>query len=314
MVHSWVRLAAPPIPPAENSYRLDLGFFSFANPNDGYEVSPPLTSGALTPLAEELFATTNGGKSWRPLRIVSGTAFQAFGPVVASSSGVYAVVARCIHYRCDNYRLARSAPGALHWTTTAIPDTAQLGGAQIGLTVEGHNVLLNFGLSGRQELLVSSYGQRPFTARSVPSLEGVTACGLAPLGGSVWATCPTGMMDSYFHTQRLTGPYRVIWTYPELGGGGLVPVTGTIAYRFTGVASEGPPKIPGDVLQRSTNAGRSFADVGPWPFARQVEDQPQFLFLNEQDGFGLGPTPADKARLEVVETSDGGRHWAEVLP
>ena len=310
MVHSWVRLAAPPIPPAENPYRLDLGIFSFANRHDGYEVSPSLAASA----ALKVFATTNGGKSWRPLRIVSGTTFQAFGPVVASSSGVYAVVARCIHYRCDDYRLARSAPGALHWTTTAIPDSAQLGGAQIGLTVDGHNVLLNFELAGRPELLVSSYGHGPFTARSIPSLESVTACGLVPLEGSIWVACPTGMMVSYFHTQRLTGPYRAIWTYPGTGAGGLVPVTGAIAYRFTGVAYGEPQKIPGDVLQRSTNAGRSFADVGPWPFARQEGGQPQFLFLTEKDGFGLGVAPASGGSLELVETADGGRHWVEVLP
>ena len=44
MVHSWVRLAAPPIPPAENPYRLDLGIFSFANRHDGYEVRPSLAA------------------------------------------------------------------------------------------------------------------------------------------------------------------------------------------------------------------------------------------------------------------------------
>ena len=304
-------MAAPPIPPAENPYRLDLGIFSFANRHDGYEVRPSLTAGALIPSAEEVFATTNGARSWRPVRIVSGTAFLVSAPVSASPSGVYAVVARCIHYRCDDYRLARSAPGALHWTTTAIPDTAQLGGAPIGLAVDGHNVVLNFVLAGRPELLVSSYGHGPFRARSIPSLESVTACGLVPLGGSIWATCPTGMMVSYFHSQRLAGPYRSIWTYSGTGGGGLVPVTGTIAYRFTGVASEGPPKLPGDVLQRSTNAGRSFTDVGPWPFARQ--EGRQFLFLNERDGFGLGVAPASGGS-ELVETADGGRHWVKVLP
>ena len=80
-MHSWVRLAAPPIPPADNPYRLDLGIFSFANRHDGYGVRPSLAA---------VFTTTNGGKSWRPVRIVSGRAFQTFGPVVASSSGVYA--------------------------------------------------------------------------------------------------------------------------------------------------------------------------------------------------------------------------------
>ena len=122
------------------------------------------------------------------------------------------------------------------------------------------------------------------------------------------------MLVSYLHSPRAYGPYVVVWAYAGTGGGGLVPVDGHVAYRYTGIPASAPEKLPGDVLQRSTNGGRTFTDVGPWPFARNVGTEPRFLFLDEQRGFGLGTAPGGPTTSELVETSDGGRHWERVLP
>lgn len=311
LVGRWRRLRPPPTAAARNLATLDLGRFAFANAQDGYDLVPPSTPGGAT----HVYATTDGGDSWRLTPITSGTVLTL---IAAPPSGFYAVTARCGTRSCDHYQLARSTTGSTHWSTTPIPATTGLDGNPIGLAVSGNEVLVNFDppvADGEAHLLIASDGRPPFHVHLVPHLVSVAACDLSPQpGGAVWASCPTGMMVSYLRAPSPAGPYTSVWDYAGTGGGGLVPVTGKVAYRYTGIPELRPDKLPGDTLQRSTNAGRSFVDAGPWPFAHSAGTTPQFLFLNQQDGFGLGPTGGNDPTVAVFETDDAARHWSRALP
>lgn len=289
---------------------LNVGVLAFANSLDGYDLVLPSTVGG----ASRVYATTDAGASWRQVSLASGTVLT----LVAAPSGFYAVTARCRPESCDDYRLARSPASATRWSSTPIPGTASLDGNPVGLAVQGGAVLLNFlspAEGAEPHLLVAPDGRGPFKTYIVPRLVSVQDCVLTlEPGGAVWASCPTGMLVSYWHSPSVAGPYLGVWGYAGTGGGGLVPVTGSIAYRYTGIPVSSPEKLPGDVLQRSVDDGRTFTDVGPWPFARNVGTTPRFLFLDEQDGFGLGAVRTNPTTAEVVETTDGGRHWAQVLP
>jgi hypothetical protein len=310
LVRRWRRLHAPPIAAARNLATLNLGRFVFANAQYGYDVVPPSAPGGAT----HVYATSDGGASWWA-PITAGTVLTL---VAAPPSGFYAVTARCGTQSCDDYQLARSTAGSTHWSSAPMPATTGLDGNPIGLAVSGNEVLVNFDppvAGGEAHLLIASGGRPPFEVHLVPQLVSVAACDLSPQpGGAVWASCPTGMMVSYLRAPSPAGPYTSIWDYAGTGGGGLVPVTGKVAYRYTGIPELRPDKLPGDTLQRSTDAGRSFVDPGPWPFAHSTGTTPQFLFLNRQDGFGLGQTRATRATVAVFQTDDAARHWTQVLP
>jgi hypothetical protein len=302
LVQHWRRLRPPPIAAARNAITVDTGRFAFANTLDGYDLIPPSTPGGAT----RIYATTNGGGSWRPTSITSGTVLAL---VAAPPSRFYAVTANCGTQTCDDYQLAGSTAGSTHWSTTPIPETTGLDGSAVGLAVSGKELLVNFDplvKGGEPHLLIASDGRPPFRIHLVSQLVSVAACDLSPQpGGAVWASCPTGMLVSVLHAPSVDGPFASVWDYAGTAGAGLVPVTGTVAYRYTGVPALEPEKIPGDTLQRSTNAGRSFVDVGPWPFGHSTGTTPQFLFLDEQDGFGLGPAPGAHATPAVFETNNG---------
>lgn len=310
LVEHWRHLNAPPIPPARDARSLSVGDMSFANGKDAYDLIAPATPGGAT----LVYATVDGGDTWRLASVTPGTVLS----LVAGTGAFYAITARCGQDSCHDYSLARSTAGTFQWSTTPIPATPGLDQSEVGLAVQGHEVLVNFDppvKGGQPHLLIARNGRGPFTMDLVPRLESVGACDLSPQpGGAVWATCPTGMLVSYFHAPRPAGPYRPVWEYAGTGGGGLVPVSATVAYRYTGVAVSTPEEVRADVLQRSTDAGGSFTEAGPWPFAHNVGTTPAFLFLDERDGFGLGPAPATTRTPEVVETADAGRHWEQVLP
>lgn len=307
-VNRWRRLQPPPVPRAQSAAALDVGVLAFANSLAGYD----LVAASALGHAAKLYATSDAGASWQQERIMSGSVLT----LVASPLAFYAVTAHCHLGSCDDYQLARSVPGTTQWSSTPIPGTARLDGNPVDLAVQGTEVFLDFQppvQGAKPHVLVARDGRGPFKAYVVPRLESVGACSLDPQpGGAVWASCPTGMMVSYLHSQSVAGPYAGVWAYAGTGGGGLVPVTGQIAYRYTGIPTS---DLPGEILQRSVNGGRSFNDVGPWPFARSAgTPTTQFLFLNEEEGFGLGAAPSSPRTLEIVETADGGRHWGEVLP
>lgn len=307
-VGSWHRTQAPPVPRAAPGERLDIGSVTFANARDGYDLVSAYGPGG----ADDLYATTDGGASWRHVEGLRATVLT----LAAAPSGVYAVTAQCRAGACHDYRLARSKPGAALWESTPVPGTGELGGGPIGLSVLGHEVVMNFDppvLGAKPRILVSRGGRAPFEV--LPGLPSQGACELSPEpGGAVWAACPTGMLVSYLHSPSLQGRYTSVWVYAGTGGGGLVPIGGAVAYRWTGIPTYGAVRLAGHLLQRTIDGGRSFATAGPWPFAVNAGTVARFVFLDERDGFGLGPTPGEPTRAEIVETTDGGTHWARVLP
>lgn len=151
--------------------------------------------------------------------------------------------------------------------------------------------------------LALSTGGHPlhFTIFGQPRLGGVVACALAPMPGSViWANCPTGMMVSELRSTDGGHRFTPVWSYAGTGGFSFDPVTADVAYRYLGIESPG--------VERTTDGGQTFTDVGTLPFAQGSVTR--LLFLDEADGFALGSTSAGTAVL--LQTTDGGSAWSTV--
>ena len=312
LVQRWMRLQPPPLPPARNPVSSNLGRFVFANRLDGYDIVAPRAVGGST----AVYATTDGGAAWSRVHVGSGTTLT----MVATGSELYAVTASCGRQSCSDYRLSRSATGSTRWSSVALPGSGSLAGSGVGLAAIGSQVVVDYAppiASGEARLLWANNGRPPWHSRLVPGMPSVAACSLtAVAGGALWAACPTGMFVSYLRSRGVNGSFRPVWDYPGTGGGGLVAVSAKVAYRFTGVATTSPVRVPADTLQRTTDAGRRFTTVGRLPFARDAGGV--LVFVDGEDGFGLGAPPrrdhpGSHPVDAVFETADGGVHWSEVI-
>jgi hypothetical protein len=278
----------------------------FANSSDGYAFGTlPLKVGLPLSVGDDpstVFATTDGGRSWHAFSFGSHVGVMQ---LVASANVFYSVLASCTKTRsttgverCSNYRLARSAAGSLSWSTVPIPGTAALGGIPVDLGAEGSQVFMTYQtVRGTPELLESTRGRPPFRARRQPSLDSVIACGLFPMAeATIWAFCPTGMLESWLRSDDGGGHFTRFWTTAGTGGGVLDPVTNDIAYREFGLASR--------VLERTTGGGKRFVTVAPLP----PNGGTQLVFLDEEDGFALGANQ----HTTLMQTLNGGVDWTRV--
>ncbi|MHB8246566.1 MAG: hypothetical protein ACYDGN_14700 [Acidimicrobiales bacterium] len=284
----------------------------FANRADGYA----LESDPANPLETKVYATTDGARTWHRVAFASHTSIYR---MVSSSKEFYAILVRCsgstTSETCDESRLGRSKLGSRTWSSVAIPGITTAD--SVGVSVQGSQVLLNYQADtagAKSMLLTSRDGKGPFTSRSLPSLAGGAICDRTAMQGGVWAICPGGMMVTYLHSPSEQGPFTRVWVYPGTGGGGFAPVTGKVAYRYTGVAST-DPAIPANELQRTTNGGTTFSPVRRMPFTGFSASE--LLFFNAEDGLALGAVlPAsgnvNQEVFTLFETHDGGRSWSKV--
>lgn len=111
LVGTWRRLGAPPIPPARAVWSLDVGELSFVNGSDGYDLVPSATPGGTA----SVYATVDGGQTWRRVSVTSGTVVG----LVAGSAAFYAVTASCDPEFCHGFRLALVGGRQLAHVTSA---------------------------------------------------------------------------------------------------------------------------------------------------------------------------------------------------
>jgi hypothetical protein len=306
LVHGWRQFALPAPAPAPSPTYGAPTHLVFLNGLDGYDLA------ATSPFGTRagLYATHNGGESWERVPTEGRTVLH----VAAGGRELFAVTAHCRGSTCTGYRLASVPLDGAHWRSVALPGAAAMSQLPVTLAGLGDEAFVEFQPTNAGALprLDVFRHQKLVVSRTALRLWSDAACYLYPQsGGPIWAACGTGMMVTYLRSNSARGRFADIWTYPGTGGGGLLPVTGSVAYRFTGIAGRG---VGADQIERSDEGGRNFAHAGPWPFASSSASARQFLFIGKERGFALGPAPAGGHSLEVVETADGGRHWTAVVP
>jgi hypothetical protein len=95
--------------------------------------------------------------------------------------------------------------------------------------------------SGRYGAVLLRFGTSSVAAASCSPLWEASAPAISALSREVPSGPPArpARWSSYLHAPRPAGPYRPVWEYAGTDGG-LVPVSATIAYRYTGVVSSTP--------------------------------------------------------------------------
>jgi len=279
----------------------------FANGLDGYALDSMWTD---RPTA---YATTNGALSWHKVSFGPGVGFES---LVASAGLFFGVLFRCTavprgSVGCGDYRLARSVAGSTTWKSIPIPGTTHLSNVTIGLAAVGAYVnLLVPTQTGQQMLLRSLGGMAPFqvVAHEPAFFVAVRgACDLtATSWSSLWAVCPTGMKVAWFHSSDGGRHFRQFWYPFGTAGVTLDPVSGNLAFRYTGVELPSPGQ-----LQRTTNGGTTFVSISHLPF--NTGTTPQVAFLNADSGYILRSPTTALGDGELLQTSDGGRRWSKVL-
>lgn len=280
-----------------------VGSLVFASPSDGYAIPP-----AFRNVGSAASLTRDGGRSWHSV------AFPKDARVVAmtAAGGFFdAVVATCPTTRtgkCHDYRLERSRAGSRSWTSRALPDTTALDNTPVGLGAFKSTVFVSLTPQKKRflPLLLVSSGGGPFAIRAEPALATAGSCSLWPTSVSVvWAECPTGMMESVERGVGTDPRFTSVFQTSGTGGSAFAPVTSTLAFRYTGVAS------PLDTLERTTDGGVRFSVMSK--VASHETDAFGIAFSSQSRGDLLVSQLIGKTvRWSVLATEDGGRRLRRV--
>jgi hypothetical protein len=269
----------------------------FANGLDGYAFNTRLGD----------YATTNGGINWTH---VSFGRDVSLSDVVTSDGWFYGVTEHCVvpkgkDWTCDDYRLARSRVGSLTWSSISIPGTGQLSWQRLGLTAWGREVTVQTPWLGHAgEILLRSVGGRaPLSVVSHDSVVSVTgACDLtATSASSMWAFCPTGMQEAWLYSNDGGDHFKPFWWPFGTAGVELDPVSGSIAFRYTGISLPRQSE-----LEVTTNGGASFVPIYNLGVI-------QMAFLNRWKGYVAGGMNGIGNNAKLLLTSDGGHSWHKVV-
>jgi photosystem II stability/assembly factor-like uncharacterized protein len=92
-----------------------------------------------------------------------------------------------------------------------------------------------------------------------------------------------------------------VWSFSGTGGVAFDPVSATVAYRSLG--------LQGPEIDKTTDGGRTFTEVGQLPFAQG--ETSELLFLDESQGYAIASAAAAPTAA-LYETSNGGSTWRQV--
>lgn len=272
----------------------------FANALDGYVLNR----------LPSVYATTNGGMSWTAPSLPSHTVVIS---MAASDDWFYAVVAHCVvkgeAATCDDYRLARSVAGSPVWTSVPIPYTSDFSGSAttyLGVTAWGREVTVSvLGPGEGETLLRSEGGAAPLRVAGRSAWSGANgACILTATSYlSIWELCPGGMREVWLYSNDGGGHFRRFWWPFQTGGTAFDPVSGDVAFRYTGPVAAPQPSE----LELTTNGGGGFTPVAYLPHAGVM------AFLTIRHGYMIGSTTAGASNRGLIQTFDGGHTWHKVV-
>ena len=253
-----------------------------------------------------LYATTDGGRSWRARPLVDATTSGSARDFVVAPSGVTYITARCAtNDWCRDFTLESSTWSSASWRAMDLPATPTQAGvvqAQFGTALWVYE-LHHSGVT----LYYSPTGRAPFTHWSANRLGSVEACVLTPTSLThLWAECPTGMMVSFLTSNDGGRTWRAVsqYEFAGTGGGTFDPVSSSLALLDYGSEST----ISHDDLYRIDGAGRT-TPVGRFACATAGAMD----FSTARVGIALCLSPTSGSTRPVLErTSDGGRAWVAV--
>ncbi len=295
-------VSLPPLSAVSGSLTGDLNRLVFATANVGYALV-----GANLPWT--LYETVDGARTWRPVTIGSGESILG---LTVSAPSIYVVTARCSPSgnTCRNYLVSRSTLQAHVWTSTTLPHAGETkvydGEFSPNVGAYENDVWISEMTHAGSTIFTSHDGGKSFFPITANRLASVSGCAItAASATSLWAECPTGMDESFFHSSDGGATWSNIRSeqFSGTGGGTFDPVSANLAYLAYG--EQGP-------FDRITSGGRSVTVVGRLECSSPYSALQYLSFADETHGLVLCFPGGSWKGERLLRTSDGGVHWTPV--
>jgi photosystem II stability/assembly factor-like uncharacterized protein len=300
---SFVKVTSPPVQ-GERGGRANttLDQLIFATPKYGYALVGAYSESSM-------YVTTNGARTWR--KVISDP--DTFTTLVATSNEIYVTSVRCKprSIECGQTTVRRSSFSAKHWVTLPRLWRTGTGPKDVyygpSVAAYGNNVWEVENTNKGTALWISHNRGRTFTPvmEKFPQLGAVVNCTLTPMSNvSLWAECPTGMEESFWHSSD----GGLHWTdlfpdeqYSGTGGGAFAPVSSDVAYLDFGIS------LSGRNIYRITDGGERSSAVSE----RNCSSVYSLVFIGASRGLMVCNENYSTAYL--LRTINGGVKWRRVL-
>jgi hypothetical protein len=299
---SFVKVTPPPVK-GERGGRANttLDELIFATPKYGYALVGGYSDSTM-------YVTTNGARTWHLVMKKSETSIG----LVATSSYIYVTTQRCKPRTddCGQPTVRRSSLAAKTWVTLPRLWRTGTGPKDVyygpGVSAYGKKVWETEDANNGVVLWISSNRGRTFTPvhMKFPQLVSVVNCTLTPMSTlSLWAQCPTGMEESFWHSSD--GGLHWVDPFPDkqysgTGGGAFAPVSDDVAYLDFGIS------VSGNNLYRITNGGERSTVV-----SEVCTDAYSFVFVGARHGLMI--CNENYTTESLRSTNDGGVTWQRVV-
>lgn len=291
---SKVSAPSSPIVPRQGpgSYTSYIDTLRFVTPLDGFAFG--IRSSA------PLWATTDGGTTWKEINLGEILAF-------ASSGGyVYAVTASCDQSgKCINLALRRSPVGTSSWSTIPMPATQA--GPLATMTAHGSSLWISVGAvanANKQDLLTSTDYGNHFNFLASPCFSDLGGRIEASSSTVLWAVCATGMEAVAFRSADGGKSWTVMNKYPLNNSAQLASADDSTAILDPGVTG---------ALLRTADGGKTFSNVqvgGPGQSWVAWIGFTTPLVGSALVVYPTGGPSSTVPREELWRTVDGGISWA----
>ena len=296
------------MPPVTNIRGMNVppisGLF-FANPNVGYAEEYASTGTKWATSA--LFATFNGGRTWRAVAITPHPSIYGFA---ASSRYFYALTEECTAKgQCSDDELSRSRVGTSKWTQLSIPPAIREYSNDLQVAAFGSSVWLT--TQQQSSAPYSSYlatsvnAGRSFTVKAQPLFQSANECDVQPASSTVvWAECDDGMMQGDILYSNDGGDQFGVTPHGRLAhfGFGVFDAVSPDAAYFI---NEHYPRT----LFRTSSGSANARLVGTLPknfYWFQLE------MTSGPNGLALSDGPGGSNLYVLWRTVDSGRQWSRV--
>ncbi len=303
---TFFAVSMPPVTAIRGMNVPQVAGLYFANPNDGYVEE--YTSTGTKWATSSLFATFNGGRTWRSVAITPHPSIYGFA---TSSRFFYALTEECTAKgMCSDNELSRSRVGTTKWTPMSIPREIRKYSNDLQVAAFGSSVWLT-----AQNQLTAPYSPyvatsvnaaESFTVRVQPLLQSVGACVIQPASSTVvWAECDDGNMQGDVLYSNDGGDQWGVEPHGKLAHFGL-GVFDAVSPALAYFINEQYPRT----LFRTSSGSANARSVGTLP-------RDAFWFSLDMtsglNGAALSDGPGGSNLYRLWRTVDGGRQWSRVI-